>query len=578
MTIRYVQRPTRILFFLIFRYATPTVSYLPVPPSQNDDGMDVAMWGETFSNPNAFDPPGVPVRQKSLRSGVRSGVASPASPLSVASNFSDRSALSEFSNLSTVADASRPSGSERNMAAEAGPSSQPQHVQRSYSTTPNDGRKMSPPHPSLPPRPIAHTWCLDDFRVSERVGFSKLSNVYRATHKTSGMDIALKCYLGNKLDAFTMTQVRREIEIHSTVTHRSIATFHGSFEENGNICMIHEYARRGDVYDALSAAGGVFSEQRTSAEIIGPVASAVAYLHNRGVMHRDIKPENVLLSDHGGCLLTDFGFALDYRKNRCVTRLGTTDYMAPEIVMCDKPRRDALRAADKSGYGPEVDCWAIGVLAYECLVGTAPFEVSGVSNTEETYQRILMGQVLELPVGMGNDAKDFITGCLRYDPNERLTANQILNHPWIKKHNKRQMRGHSQKNREPSELFDVHEEEHVGGDGCTHQGHQGSAPQVFQTSSNNPRAWLGRHKSASAKFPIKTPHHEETWPGDKSSEKELDGSVSLHDATPQDPAEEPDRRRSLDGGDLARSRSVGLFRGFGRLREFVLGAEKESKK
>ena len=186
----------------------------------------------------------------------------------------------------------------------------------------------------------------------------------------------------------------------------------------------------------------MFSEQRTSAEIIGPVASAVAYLHNRGVMHRDIKPENVLLSDHGGCLLTDFGFALDYRKNRCVTRLGTTDYMAPEIVMCDKPRRDALRAADKSGYGPEVDCWAIGVLAYECLVGTAPFEVSGVSNTEETYQRILMGQVLELPVGMGNDAKDFITGCLRYDPNERLTANQILNHPWIKKHNKRQMRGH----------------------------------------------------------------------------------------------------------------------------------------
>jgi serine/threonine protein kinase len=116
-------------------------------------------------------------------------------------------------------------------------------------------------------------------------------------------------------------------------------------------------------------------------------------------MHRDIKPENLLISDGGdSCLLTDFGFALDYKKSKCVTRLGTTDYMAPEIVRCDKARRDELRALGKNGYGPEVDCWAIGVLAYECLVGTAPFE--GGTTTEETYARILEGNVPEMPPGI----------------------------------------------------------------------------------------------------------------------------------------------------------------------------------
>ena len=132
------------------------------------------------------------------------------------------------------------------------------------------------------------------------------------------------------------------------------------------------------MFALMNKSGGAFSEAQTCRQVIQPVASAVAYLHARGITHRDIKPENLLVNDvNAACKVTDFGFAMDFTQNQCKTRLGTTDYMAPEIVRCDKAMRDRLRAENRSGYGPEVDCWAIGVLAYECLVGAAPFEGAG---------------------------------------------------------------------------------------------------------------------------------------------------------------------------------------------------------
>ena len=286
--------------------------------------------------------------------------------------------------------------------------------------------------PSTSTPPPSNAWSLRDFRIFERVGSSRLSVVHRAQHASTGMELALKCYLRSKLDAFTLNQIRREIEVHASVSDPSICAFYGSFEDDrGNVYLLHEFARRGDVFSLFGAAGGTLSEERTCREIIRPVTRAVAYLHQRGIAHRDIKPENLLAGEAGaGCKLTDFGFAVDYTKNRLVTRLGTTDYMAPEIVLCDKARRDELRALGVSGYGPEVDIWAIGVLAYECLTGKAPFECA---STRETYDNILRGRV-EIPRWVSSEAEDFILGCLRKDPKTRFTARLAHEHEWVVSH------------------------------------------------------------------------------------------------------------------------------------------------
>ena len=283
-----------------------------------------------------------------------------------------------------------------------------------------------------PARPLARTWSLSDFRMGERVGASRLSAVYHAMHKSTGMELALKCYLRDRLDAFSLAQIKREVSIHAKLAHPSVVPFYGSFEdERGNIYLLHEYARGGDVFALMNKSGGAFSEAQTCRQVIQPVASAVAYLHARGITHRDIKPENLLVSDvNAACKVTDFGFAMDFTQNQCKTRLGTTDYMAPEIVRCDKAMRDRLRAENRSGYGPEVDCWAIGVLAYECLVGAAPFEGGG---TEEVYARILTGKY-HLPDRFTLEASDFIARALDLNPRTRISAEQMMRHPWIVAH------------------------------------------------------------------------------------------------------------------------------------------------
>ena len=280
--------------------------------------------------------------------------------------------------------------------------------------------------------PSGRTWSLSDFRMGERVGASRLSAVYHAMHKSTGMELALKCYLRDRLDAFSLAQIKREVSIHAKLAHPSVVPFYGSFEdERGNIYLLHEYARGGDVFALMNKSGGTFSEAQTCRQVIQPVASAVAYLHARGITHRDIKPENLLVSDvDAACKVTDFGFAMDFTQNQCKTRLGTTDYMAPEIVRCDKAMRERLRAENRSGYGPEVDCWAIGVLAYECLVGAAPFEGGG---TEEVYARILTGKY-HLPGRFTPEAADFIARALDLNPGTRISAEQMLRHPWIVEH------------------------------------------------------------------------------------------------------------------------------------------------
>jgi serine/threonine-protein kinase len=117
--------------------------------------------------------------------------------------------------------------------------------------------------------------------------------------------------------------------------------------------------------------------------IIREVADALAYSHQHGVVHRDIKPENILLSS-GHALVTDFGVAKAVSDSAAATNLtgtgvslGTTTYMAPEQATAD-PATDH-----------RADIYALGVMAYEMLVGQPPFTGSP--------QQVLAGHLTRRP-------------------------------------------------------------------------------------------------------------------------------------------------------------------------------------
>lgn len=109
--------------------------------------------------------------------------------------------------------------------------------------------------------------------------------------------------------------------------------------------------------------------------VVEPFLRTLAYLNKHAVVHRDIKPENLLVTDSGSLKLADFGLSIVTTDELPVTRVGTVDYMAPEVVGCPMKRHpnEGKHRVDLA-YGAKVDVWALGVLAYEVIVGQPPFQ------------------------------------------------------------------------------------------------------------------------------------------------------------------------------------------------------------
>jgi serine/threonine protein kinase len=135
------------------------------------------------------------------------------------------------------------------------------------------------------------------------------------------------------------------------------------------------------------------------------------------VIHRDIKPENLLLGIYGDLKIADFGWSVHAPSSRRTTICGTLDYLPPEMI-------------DDRPHDEKVDLWSLGVLCYELLVGKPPFETP---THDATYKKITNVEY-KCPGTMNPDAVDLIARLLRKNPNERLSLEGVMAHPWIKRH------------------------------------------------------------------------------------------------------------------------------------------------
>ncbi|KAH3765786.1 aurora kinase A [Pelomyxa schiedti] len=272
-------------------------------------------------------------------------------------------------------------------------------------------RKTAPVR-SLYPR---STWTLADFEIAKNLGGGKFGTVYLARHIDKNFIVALKAISKAALRKSKIQhQLRSEIEIQAHLRHPNILRIYGVFHDKNYVYLILEYAQYGEVFTELQKAK--YYDEMKAARYIKAVASALDYCHSRHVIHRDIKPENLLIGSGHQIKIADFGWSARARNHPRKTFCGTPEYLAPEIIN-NKPHNIG------------VDVWGLGVLTFEFLNGSPPFEGE---EFKEIVSKIKQRQ-FTWPSLIKEDARDFILKLMKQSPEERMSLKDVPKHPWIVK-------------------------------------------------------------------------------------------------------------------------------------------------
>ena len=262
---------------------------------------------------------------------------------------------------------------------------------------------------------------ITDFIIIKELGVGSYGRVILVQHKLTQAKYAIKCIdKRNKVNIEEKPYFRREIEIMYRVHHPNVVKLFGHFEDNKYCYFIMEYIPGGNIYNLVPKNGIKTVSTKTIVSIVKDVISAVYFLHhmNPPIIHRDIKPENVVLDQNMRAKLTDFGWS-NYMQGdmKRTTVCGTPVYLAPEII-------------NNTGHDEKVDIWCIGVLLFELLTGISPFQGNDVQTIKYNINRLRIAW----PREMDRDAVDFIKRTLKFLPEERMTLEQMLLHPFITKY------------------------------------------------------------------------------------------------------------------------------------------------
>lgn len=188
---------------------------------------------------------------------------------------------------------------------------------------------------------------------------------------------------------------------------------------------------KGDLYCLLESRGRRLTTGQAVKYVIRPLLLALAEeVHRRGCIHRDIKPENLLLAEDLSVRLADFDLATDASLETPCTQVGTSDFMAPEVIKCPHKRGLSDRAPAWLKYTASVDIWAVGVLVFEVLTGAPPFGAA----TRADIKANVVSMPLQLPPWPENCFK-FVGSCLNHDARKRPSADSLLRHAWIENPN-----------------------------------------------------------------------------------------------------------------------------------------------
>ncbi|XP_005077947.1 serine/threonine-protein kinase DCLK1 isoform X3 [Mesocricetus auratus] len=258
------------------------------------------------------------------------------------------------------------------------------------------------------------------YKVGRTIGDGNFAVVKECIERSTAREYALKIIKKSKCRG-KEHMIQNEVSILRRVKHPNIVLLIEEMDVPTELYLVMELVKGGDLFDAITSTSKY--TERDASGMLYNLASAIKYLHSLNIVHRDIKPENLLVYEHQdgskSLKLGDFGLATIV-DGPLYTVCGTPTYVAPEIIA-------------ETGYGLKVDIWAAGVITYILLCGFPPFRGSG-DDQEVLFDQILMGQVDFPPPywdNVSDSAKELINMMLLVNVDQRFSALQVLEHPWV---------------------------------------------------------------------------------------------------------------------------------------------------
>ncbi|KAG8480625.1 hypothetical protein CXB51_025241 [Gossypium anomalum] len=259
------------------------------------------------------------------------------------------------------------------------------------------------------------------FSLGRKLGQGQFGTTFLCLEKSTGREYACKSIAKRKLlTDEDVEDVRREIQImHHLAGHPNVISIKGAYEDAVAVHVVMELCAGGELFDRIIQRGHY--TERKAAALTRTIVGVVEACHSLGVMHRDLKPENFLfVNQQEDALLKaiDFGLSIFFKPGERFTDVvGSPYYVAPEVL--------------RKRYGPEADVWSAGVILYILLSGVPPF---WAENEQGIFEEVLHGDLdfdSDPWPSISESAKDLVRKMLIRDPRKRLTAHEVLCHPWI---------------------------------------------------------------------------------------------------------------------------------------------------
>jgi serine/threonine protein kinase len=282
---------------------------------------------------------------------------------------------------------------------------------------------------------------LDEYTLTQFLGKGTFGEVYLTTKKNSDFLFATKRMSKDFVeDPKYIKYFNNEISILNKLFHKNIVKLEALKKTKNHYYVIMEYCNGGTLTECLEKYKNLYHRPFTEEivqHIMRQVVSAVNYMHDLRIIHRDLKLDNILVKfeneeDKNNLNLLkaevkiiDFGFAAYKDQSGLLkTAIGSPMNMDPLIL---QKFNSGGKLNKELGYDEKADIWSLGTLCYQMLIGNSAFDAY---NMKELVSKVEEG-TYKVPSDLSKETVSFLNAMLQYDPNRRLSANELNKHAFI---------------------------------------------------------------------------------------------------------------------------------------------------